>query len=39
MNSAGLVMLRFRRFFFFVSLVSDGLLRFDSRHFKDLDGI
>ena len=39
MNSAGLVMLRFHRFFFFASLVSDGLLLFDSRHFKDLDGI
>jgi len=39
MNSAGLIMLPIRRSFFFASLVSDCLLRFNSRHFKDLHGI
>jgi len=39
MNSADLSMLRFRRSFFLASIVSDGLLRFVSRHFNDLDDI
>jgi len=39
MNSADLAMPRFRRSFFLPSIVSDGLLRFGSRHFNDLDDI
>ena len=36
MNSAGLAVRRFHRSLFFASFVSNGLLRIDSRVFKDL---
>ena len=36
MNSAGLAVWRFQRSLFFASFVSNGLLRIDSRAFKDL---